>query len=152
MGRARQPRRETSAGGIVFRCTEAGVRFLLILDRHGNWGFPKGHIEGRERPEQAARREVTEETGLGALDPVGPLGAIQWWFQFRGDRIHKRCHYFLYRAGAEQATPQEEEGIVECRWCAPEAALKLLSHRNSRNLFGKALDLAQTECLDGASG
>ena len=152
MGRGRRPRRETSAGGVVFRCADAGVCFLLILDGHGNWGFPKGHIERDERPDQAARREVTEETGVAQLDLVGPLGVIEWWFQFRGDRIHKRCHFFLYRAGTDVAAPQREEGIVECRWCPPGTAAELLSHRNTRGLLERAVELAQATCPDGAAG
>ncbi|HZE93765.1 MAG TPA: NUDIX domain-containing protein, partial [Gemmatimonadales bacterium] len=65
--RKTQPRaqRETSAGGVVFRRGPDGqVRFLLIRDSYKNWGFPKGHLEPGEPPAEAARREVTEETGL----------------------------------------------------------------------------------------
>lgn len=40
---------------------------LLIQDIHGNWGFPKGHPEGLETPEQSAQRELFEETGLKVL-------------------------------------------------------------------------------------
>ncbi|MBI3983300.1 MAG: NUDIX domain-containing protein, partial [Gemmatimonadetes bacterium] len=91
---ARRTRRETSAGGVVFRCVDGELRWLLILDRHGNWGFPKGHVERGELPSEAARRETTEETGVARLELCGPLGSVEWWFQHRGDRIHKRCHYY----------------------------------------------------------
>ena len=143
-------RRETSAGGVVFRCTDGGPRFLLILDGHGNWGFPKGHIERGEAPADTARREVTEETGIVDLDLIAPLGAIQWWFQAHGNRIHKRCHFFLFQAREARAKPQHDEGIVECRWCRPEVAADRLTHRNARAVLGRAVPLA-TECCSGAA-
>ena len=59
--------RETSAGGVVFRREGGVTRFLLIRDSYRNWGFPKGHLEAAEPPAEAARREVTEETGLEDL-------------------------------------------------------------------------------------
>src|SRR5439155_693058 len=71
-GRKSQPRaqRETSAGGVVFRRGPDGqVRVLLIRDSHKNWGFPKGHLDPAEPPADAARREVTEETGLQGGGP-----------------------------------------------------------------------------------
>ena len=72
--RARRPctadgaRDETSAGGVVFRLDGREPLFLLIRDSYQNWGFPKGHVESGERPEEAAVREVSEETGLAELD------------------------------------------------------------------------------------
>jgi 8-oxo-dGTP pyrophosphatase MutT (NUDIX family) len=69
-------RRETSAGGVVVRCGTDGPRVLLIHDRHGNWGFPKGHVESGEDPADAARREIAEEAGLTGLVLHAPLGTI----------------------------------------------------------------------------
>ena len=91
-GRKSQPRaqRETSAGGVVFRRGPDGqVRFLLIRDSYKNWGFPKGHLEAGEPPAEAARREVTEETGLNELVLHGPIKVIDWYFRFRGKTDRK---------------------------------------------------------------
>ena len=57
-------RQEVSSGGVVFRRFADGHKYLLILDAHGNWGFPKGHLEPGEDAVAAARREFEEETGL----------------------------------------------------------------------------------------
>src|SRR2546425_12629316 len=97
-GRKSQPRaqRETSAGGVVFRRGPPGgpsdgpVRFLLIRDSYKNWGFPKGHLETAEPPADAARREVTEETGLQDLVLHGPIKVIDWYFRFRGKTIDRK--------------------------------------------------------------
>ncbi len=63
----RGARRETGAGGIVAQFAPGGPSYLLIRDRRGNWGFPKGHLDPGERSEDAARREVEEETGVSNL-------------------------------------------------------------------------------------
>lgn len=50
------------AAGVMFCC---GDRFLLLERNDGSgWALPGGHIEGGERPEEAARRETREETGV----------------------------------------------------------------------------------------
>jgi 8-oxo-dGTP pyrophosphatase MutT (NUDIX family) len=59
---ARRARLETSAGGVVVRRDGSHALYLLIRDSYGNWGFPKGHVESGERPEDAAVREVQEFT------------------------------------------------------------------------------------------
>ena len=85
----REAVRETSAGGVIFRCEDDGPHFLLILDGYKNWGFPKGHIDAGESPDAAARREIEEETGLKDLVLRAPLGMIDWYFR-QGDRlVHK---------------------------------------------------------------
>ncbi len=60
-----------AAGAVVFRRTPGGVR-LLVLRAYNNWDFPKGLVEPGEDQLSAAKREVNEETGLGAVDyPFG---------------------------------------------------------------------------------
>ncbi|MBT9253898.1 MAG: NUDIX domain-containing protein, partial [Brockia lithotrophica] len=55
---------EVSAGGIVYRRGARGPEILVIEDRFGRIAYPKGHLEAGETPEQAALREVEEETGI----------------------------------------------------------------------------------------
>ena len=60
-----------SAGAVVFRRTERGIR-LLVLRAYKNWDFPKGLVENAEDMLAAAKREVKEETGLSDVDyPFG---------------------------------------------------------------------------------
>lgn len=133
-------KRETSAGGVVFRRGEAGPQYLLILDHHGNWGFPKGHVEAGEHPVEAARREVREETGLDALVEHASLGTIRWFFQLRGRLIHKFCHFFLFESPEGTPVPQADEGITTCAWYAGEQALATLTHQNAREVLEHAVE------------
>lgn len=56
---------ERSCGAVVCRRINGEIRLLLIKNsRSAHWGFPKGHMERGETPEQTARREVLEETGI----------------------------------------------------------------------------------------
>jgi bis(5'-nucleosidyl)-tetraphosphatase len=61
---------EKSAGAVVFRKTDKGIKYLLLKYRNGHWDFPKGHIENGETEEETMRREVREETGIDDLKIV----------------------------------------------------------------------------------
>jgi 8-oxo-dGTP pyrophosphatase MutT (NUDIX family) len=138
MTRQRGPIEETSAGGVVFRRTDAGVVVLLIKDSYQNWGFPKGHIEPGEDPAGAAAREIAEETGLEGLVLHGALRAIDWYFRFRGRLVHKTCRFFLFESPSGEPHPQAEEGISDCRWLPLDAALRTISYANAREVLEEA--------------
>ena len=137
-GAADAARDETSAGGVVFRFDGHEPLFLLIRDSYQNWGFPKGHIERGERPEQAAVREVSEETGLGELTVRGAIDTINWFFRFRGQLIHKFCHFYLIETLESKTSPQRAEGITACRWTSFGEAESLISYANAREILRRA--------------
>jgi 8-oxo-dGTP pyrophosphatase MutT (NUDIX family) len=137
--KARRPVRiETSAGGVVYRRTEDGARFLLIRDPYENWGLPKGHLERGETPGEAALREVAEETGVPGLVLRQPLGTIDWFFREGNDLIHKYCHFFLMETRSAETSPQLEEGITECVWLTLDEALRSLTYDNARSVLQDA--------------
>jgi ADP-ribose pyrophosphatase YjhB (NUDIX family) len=143
--RAVLAREEVSAGGIVFRRTAEGVRFLLIRDSYRNWGFPKGHLEDEELPDAAAVREVEEETGLSGLALRGPVQVIDWHFRFRGSRVHKVCHFYLIEAALGQPRPLRREGITACKWLTLDEASALVSYENARAVLARAAALLDEE-------
>jgi len=86
-----------AAGAVVFRRGERGIR-LLLLRAYKNWDFPKGLVEPGENELDAARREVTEETGLADLDyPFGE--EYKETLPYSGNKI---ARYYLAETGAEK--------------------------------------------------
>lgn len=140
MTRARA-QRETSAGGVVYRLQQGGALFLLIKDSYQNWGFPKGHLESGERAEDAALREVREETGIDDLALRGRIDTIDWYFRFRGQLIHKVCHFYLMETSQAMTNPQHAEGITACRWVSFEDARDAISYANARKVLGRANEM-----------
>jgi len=135
---------ETSAGGVVYRLVGGSPLYLLIRDSYRNWGFPKGHVEKGELPDDAALREVSEETGLSDLALRGLIETIDWHFRFRGKLIHKICHFYLMETGESTTSPQRTEGITACRWLPFGAAEELISYANARDVLRKARALLPT--------
>ncbi|MBA3338615.1 MAG: NUDIX hydrolase [Gemmatimonadaceae bacterium] len=140
MTRARA-KQEVSAGGVVYRLDDGAPLFLLIRDSYSNWGFPKGHLERGERPEDAALREVHEETGLRELSLRGMIETIDWYFRFRGRLIHKVCHFFLMVTAEAETLPQGAEGITACRWAAYDEATTVISYANARHVLRRAHEM-----------
>ena len=145
-------RLETSAGGVVVRMCAADAGrsrplYLIIRDSYDNWGFPKGHVEVGERPEAAALREVSEETGLESLTVRTSIDTIDWYFRFRGRLIHKVCHFYLMVTEYEETCPQRSEGITACRWESYEEAAQLVSYANARDVLRRANELVTSDSL-----
>lgn len=116
------------------------MRFLLIRDPYENWGLPKGHLEGRETPLEAALREVAEETGLSELRAAGELPTIDWYFRDQGVLIHKYCHFYLVEAPVGEPVPQAAEGITECVWLPAETAIETITYENAREVLRVAYE------------
>jgi len=146
--RQARPRRERSAGGVVYRFDDGQPLYLLIRDSYGNWGFPKGHLERGERSGAAALREVMEETGLRALRVVEAIDTIDWHFRFRGTLIHKRCEFFLMETSTERTKPQRAEGITACRWTPADRALEMIGYENARAILRRAHAMVEIQAAE----
>jgi 8-oxo-dGTP pyrophosphatase MutT (NUDIX family) len=132
---------ETSAGGLVVDSTEERAAIIGRLDRKGRllWSLPKGHIEPGESPEQAARREVAEETGIiGRV--VAPIGTIDYWFVAGNRRIHKTVHHFLLDAVDGELSDEDLE-VTEVAWVPLGELDKVLAYADERRLVRHAITL-----------
>jgi len=149
-------RTERSAGGVVTRRIDGAVHFLLIRDPYGKLGLPKGHVENGETAEDAALREVGEETGLTGVVMGPSLGTTDWYFRFEGRLIHKYCQYFLMGSQSGDPEPEREEGITECRWLPLDEAIAEVAYDNAREVVRVARQLfdagAADVLLDGRVG
>ena len=129
--------RQHSAGGVVVRDGE----MLLIATAGGRrWQLPKGRIEPGESPEQAAVREVREETGVTARI-VAPLAGVDYWFaEGSAKRIKKHVDFFLlgYVEGSE--TNFDAREVDDARWFPCAEAIVRLTHASERRVAAEALD------------
>ncbi len=134
---------ETSAGGVVLdlSATPPAVALIARHDRRSRllWSLPKGHVEEGETPEQAALREVQEETGLvGQI--LAPLGIIDFWFVVEDRRIHKTVHHFVIEAiGGELSDEDLEVDAVE--WFPFEQVARRLAYGDERRLVAKVAQI-----------
>ena len=140
----RQARKERSAGGVVARRIGGTVHFLLIRDPYGRLGLPKGHVEAGETAEDAAIREVGEETGLTHVSMGPSLGTTDWYFRFEGRLIHKFCQYFLMGSLEGDPVPEVAEGITECRWLPVAEAVTEVAYENAREVVRAAQHLVDS--------
>jgi ADP-ribose pyrophosphatase YjhB (NUDIX family) len=131
---------EFSAGGLVVDLQSDVPRGALIArtDRHGRllWSLPKGHIEAGETAEQAAVREVEEETGI-AGEILAELGTIDFWFVADGRRIHKTVRHYLLRAVGGELSDADIE-VSEVAWVPLPDIRKQLAYPDERGLVDTA--------------
>lgn len=129
---------ETSAGGLVVDADREHAVLIGRLDRHGTllWSLPKGHIEDGENAEQAAVREVKEETGISA-QVVRPLGTIDYWFVAERRRVHKTVHHFVLSAAGGTLSDDDIE-VSEVAWVPIAELHDRLAYSDERKLARKA--------------
>jgi 8-oxo-dGTP pyrophosphatase MutT (NUDIX family) len=134
--------REVSAGGVVYRRDGDSIEVVLASrrTRRGElaWGLAKGGIEEGESLEDAAVREVREETGIEA-EIEDSLGDTRYFYVWEDTRIRKTVHFFLMRATGGDPLDRDDE-MEEIRWFPIERALKRAAYRGERDVIGRALD------------
>lgn len=122
----------SAAGGVVYN-TEGKV---LMIHRRGSWDLPKGKIDAGETPEQAAVREVQEETGLQQVT-LGPhLMDTLHTYEMKGNRILKTTHWYKMQTTDHQLIPQTEEDIEQAIWADLDEFLA-----KPKEVYGSILDV-----------
>jgi mutator protein MutT len=137
---------EVSAGGLVIDFS--GTRGLLIgrIDHKDAsrerllWSLPKGHIEAGETPEQAAIREVQEETGITS-EITKSIGVIDFWFMAGDKRIHKTVHHFIFKEVSGELTPQITE-VDEVSWFPLSEIVERLAYPDEKKLIAKSGEIS----------
>jgi 8-oxo-dGTP pyrophosphatase MutT (NUDIX family) len=130
---------EFSAGGVV---VDKGRVVVIVpvkraADGRRVLGLPKGHPDGDETAEQAARREVAEETGVQA-ELIEELGVVRYRYERRRRSIDKQVLFFLfeYRSGSLEDHDHE---IEEARWMPLEEAARRLTYAGEREMVQRAM-------------
>jgi 8-oxo-dGTP pyrophosphatase MutT (NUDIX family) len=110
------------------------------------WSLPKGHVEDGETPEQAAVREVEEETGIRGT-VMAPLGTIDFWFVADQRRVHKTVHHFLLEADGGELSDADIE-VVEVAWVPLSEVAGRLAYADERRLLERVEGLLGTRPVD----
>ena len=134
---------ETSAGGLVVDHATGAAAVIGRLDRRGRllWSLPKGHIEEGETAEQAAVREVEEETGIIAAVQA-PLGSIDYWFVAEDRRVHKTVHHYLLQARGGELSDADVE-VTEVAWVPLGELDGRLAYADERRLVRRATEILE---------
>jgi 8-oxo-dGTP pyrophosphatase MutT (NUDIX family) len=130
----KKTRHEHSSGGAVITLRNGAPHVALIATRgKTRWGLPKGAVSEGETSEQAALREVLEETGLQA-EIVKPLDTIEYFFRAGDTLIRKRVDFYLMRYLAGELTPQLSE-VDDVEWVELSEAIERASFESERKLL-----------------
>ncbi len=122
-----------AAGGVVIR-THLGRRQVLMVHRPlGDWSLPKGKLDRDERPEDAALREVHEETGVRCV--LGAAAGETWHLDAR--KRQKLVFWWAMTAENEDAELCAVDGdeIDEISWVDLGEAVGLATYESDRKLL-----------------
>jgi 8-oxo-dGTP pyrophosphatase MutT (NUDIX family) len=134
----KRTRNEQSSGGAVISIRD-GVAHVAMIATRGKtrWGLPKGAVSEGETSEQAALREVLEETGLAA-EITKPLETIEYFFRAGDTLIRKRVDFYLMRYVGGELTPQLSE-VDDVEWVELSEAVGRSSFDSERKLLESVL-------------
>ena len=132
----RSPVLERSAGAVLFIRRGEELYVVLVRSRRGEWGFPKGHLEAGETEEQAALREIFEETGARAR-LLGGFRAESEYPLPGKPGVCKRVTLFAAECADAVFAPRERD-VTSVRALTEEEALAVLPHESQKQTLCQA--------------
>jgi 8-oxo-dGTP diphosphatase len=143
---------QVSAGGVVYRRRQQSLQIILIsVGEHRRWQLPKGLLKKQESPEQAALREVQEETGVQAT-LLAPIDQIDYWYDAHSHsqrvRFHKVVYFYLlqYKSGS---TKNHDQEVNEACWVEIDQAQAMLTFKNEQGIIAKAKEMIKSFAHQG---
>lgn len=133
-----------SYGIIPLQKHEDAWQVLLIQhSTAGFWGFPKGHADGGELPQEAAVRELKEETNLDVTNFLSDsMLKERYQFTFQGKRIDKTVGYFV--AEVEGNLILQDQEVSDSKWLPLDEAADLLTYDTDKAVLNSAKNLIVT--------
>ena len=129
---------EVSSGAVVFTREGGYLRYVIVRSLEGYYGFPKGHMEGAETEEEAALREIREETGLSVRIVPG-FRTIDEHIIPEKPGVMKRIIYFLGEYEGQKIRFQKEE-LLEAPLLSYKEAMSRFQFESSRRILREAND------------
>jgi len=137
-----------AAGGVVVDDTGRVLMIERDVERAGRMvhevRLPKGKLEPGETDEQAALREVGEESGYWELEILADLGENTVEFELNGKRVRRDDHYYLMQLtsteyAGQQMKPGSDEALFEPVWAADfDDAERRLTYAGERDFIRRA--------------
>lgn len=113
-----------------------GRKYLLLRYPHGHWDLPKGKIEQGESKQEAALRELKEETGLSATILDCFEEQLSYFFRHKGELISKTVYFFIAEAELGKVILSDEH--IGFAWLSYQEALDRLSFDNAKEILKRA--------------
>ena len=127
---------EKSCGAVVFTKLNGQVKYLLVANLEGIYGFPKGHVEAGETETDTALREVLEETGLRVSLIEGFRTTDEHPIPQKPDTM-KQVVYFLGEYEGQTVAYQKEE-LSGAYLVSYEEAMGMFQFESSRRVLKEA--------------
>ncbi len=128
-----------SSGGVLFRKQDNEIEIVLIAIKDRKiWTLPKGLIDKGENAEDAAIREIIEETGLYG-EIIGLLGEKSYWFYIKNENVKckKTVVYYLVKYLNGDINKHNWE-VDEARWFNIDDAIEKVSYKSDREIIWMA--------------
>ena len=133
-GKRGNVRHEHSSGGAVITLRNGRAYVAMIATRgRTRWGLPKGAVSEGETSEEAALREVREETGLEATI-VSKLDTIEYFFRVSDALIKKRVDFYLMHHTGGTLQPQLSE-VDDVEWVPLSDSIERASFESEKKLL-----------------
>lgn len=136
-----------ASGGIIVKNISGRLMVLLIKDKYGRWTWPKGHIEGSETPEEAALREIGEETSQRNIRILEKVGEQKYSYMLGEEEVSKTVYIYLIESLEEEEIVIQEEEIVSAEWVEGIKALEIIGYESSAELLSKGLKVYKEKYL-----
>lgn len=133
---------EQKVGAIIFRKEGTKLMFALVHDVFGYWTLAKGSLQEGENLEEAVKRKVKEEVGLGSLTILQKLGDNQYVAQDpEKGKVRRSVAYFLTETPEITLQLKISGGLDDCRWFPKEDIDGLTMYDDVRQFFKQAFEI-----------
>lgn len=126
---------DKSCGIISVYKNSTSCTTLVVHEKEGHWGIPKGHPHDNESELQTAKREFSEETGIIDFNIIDtPLFTSSYDLSYDGTIIKKTVLYFLARVFHDQVNIPEDE-IIGYEWLTFQKAIKRVTYPETKKVL-----------------